>query len=142
MSLSDYRFCLARDHIPKIDSEFPELHEKLQSELKKIVETLTASSTGVSKYQQQERLILNNRLQSFEMKKSKSFFFFQEQGWTTRPFSNLVSIAELFSHKTGILMDRESKRRKTLLFKWLEDNWEACLPYAQRLDLEYEQTSN
>jgi uncharacterized protein YbdZ (MbtH family) len=34
-------------------------------------------------------------------------------------------------------MDREAKRRKSVLFKWLEDNWTELRPLVQELELTF-----
>jgi hypothetical protein len=116
MSVSDPRFCAARNHLLKLDSLRPDLHYEIHVELTKIIQTLSGISTAAAKAQQLDRLLLNYTLQSFDMRTSKSFLFFEERGWSNRRVPELVSIAELFSAKTGILMNREAKRRKTVLF--------------------------
>jgi hypothetical protein len=82
------------------------------------------------------RFLLDESLQNFVMEETRSWSFFQDRGWLKLPVPYLVSIAEVFSRKTSIPMDREAKRRKRLLFQWLEEHWDECLPYAMELELD------
>jgi hypothetical protein len=136
----DLRFAQASDRIAQIDAANPHLRDKIRGELQKLRQTLDPIDprwTGASYYQQQERQILNEALQNFVMEQTRSWSFFKGRGWSELPVPYLVSIAEVFSHKTSIPMDREAKRRKRLLFQWLEEHWDECLPYAEQLELEY-----
>jgi hypothetical protein len=85
--------------------------------------------------------MLDDMLRDFHMESSRAFLFFREKKWTELPMPHLVSIAELFAKEANIAIDREAKRRKGVLFKWLEDNWAAVLPLAEDLRLEFETNS-
>lgn len=52
--------------------------------------------------------------------------------------NELLSIAKCVSEKTSVELDREAKRRKSVLLKWFDDNWDQILPTLQfvRLDIE------
>lgn len=50
----------------------------------------------------------------------------------------LLSTAQIISKKISVELDREAKRRKSVLLKWFDDNWEQILPILQfvRLNIE------
>lgn len=52
--------------------------------------------------------------------------------------NELLSIAQIISEKTSVKLDREATRRKSVLLKWFDDNWDQILPTLQfvRLDIE------
>ncbi len=51
--------------------------------------------------------------------------------------NELLSIAQCVSEKTSVELDREAKRRKSVLLKWFDDNWDQILPTLQfvRMDM-------
>jgi hypothetical protein len=133
------RFARARDRLLAIASTRSELAEKFQTELTRLHECLRANSTGASEYQQQERVMLDGILRDFRMEGSRAHLFFKERKWTDFPMPQLVSIAELLAKEADVPIDREAQRRKLVLFTWLEDNWDALLPWAQELKFEFEE---
>jgi hypothetical protein len=130
---------MARDQLLAIASSHGELAQKLHVELARLLDCLRANSTGASECQQQERVMLDDLLRDFHPENSRPFLFFKENKWTDLAMPQLVSIAELFAKDANIPIDREAKRRKGVLFKWLDDHWDALLPYAQELRLEFDQ---
>jgi hypothetical protein len=40
----------------------------------------------------------------------------------------LVSIAELVAQRLRIKLDRDARRRKTVMIKWFDENWQFILP--------------
>jgi hypothetical protein len=106
--------------------------------LRRLVDTLTLSSTPAADSLQQERRLIDDRIRNFDVNHSKPFVFFQERGWGDLKFPELKSICEVLSQKGRVPMDREAKRRKSVLFKWLEDNWVQLRPLVEELKLVFE----
>jgi hypothetical protein len=48
----------------------------------------------------------------------------------------LLSIATVLATHANIKLDRDAKRRKTVLVKWFEENWPALQPYLDYVVLE------
>jgi hypothetical protein len=48
----------------------------------------------------------------------------------------LVSIAEVIAHKSGIRLDRDARRRKSVMVKWFEENWQVIEPLLSSIVLE------
>jgi hypothetical protein len=75
------------------------------------------------------------------MESSAPYRFFEERNWTKFTVPEMASIGALLGDAAKIGLDREAKRRKAGLFKWLDEHWEACLPFAQRIRLEFPDTA-
>ena len=50
--------------------------------------------------------------------------------------SELISIATLVAQVANIKLDRDAKRRKSVLLKWFEENWGAIYPNLGYIALE------
>ena len=48
----------------------------------------------------------------------------------------LLSIAMVLSQNCSIKLDRDAKRRKSVLIKWFEENWTTLAPYLDYVVLE------
>ncbi|EAX97547.1 hypothetical protein TVAG_006780 [Trichomonas vaginalis G3] len=48
----------------------------------------------------------------------------------------LLSIANVLAQNASIKLDRDAKRRKSVLIKWFEENWNAIQPYLAYVVLE------
>lgn len=48
----------------------------------------------------------------------------------------LLSIANVLAQNAGIKLDRDAKRRKSVLIKWFEENWNAIQPFLAYVVLE------
>ena len=89
-----------------------------------------------------EKLRVFTRLKGFRAKESLV--------WTeiTRRFGNeikhgeLLSIAEVVAANAGVQLDRDAKRRKSVLIKWFEENWFQISPYLNYVILEDKKNQN
>jgi hypothetical protein len=134
MTARDLRFSQASDRIIQIDGANPLLRGKIHAGLLKLRQNLNGHWNSASDSQQRERQLIDSALRNFVMKETRPWEFFQARGWTDLSVPYLVSMAEVFSLKTSIPLDRDSRRRKPLLFHWLEEHWDTCLPYAMELE--------
>jgi hypothetical protein len=48
----------------------------------------------------------------------------------------LLSIAQVLASSAEVKLDRDAKRRKTVLVKWFEENWERIAPFMDYVVLE------
>jgi hypothetical protein len=130
------RFELARDRLNEITKGCPELQACLRDELVSLIWTIQQQTSAASSTIDQERFVLDQRTRNFCLKTSPPWLYFVERGWTQVNQSDLVGLGEILSANTGILMDRECKRRKPLFFKWMDENWEKIRPIADRITVE------
>jgi hypothetical protein len=50
--------------------------------------------------------------------------------------AELLSIAEVLAFRLNLKVDRGAKRRKEVLIKWYDENWDRIAPIWQQLALE------
>jgi hypothetical protein len=115
----------------------PATTTRIQTTLANLLNCLKESSCGASNETKAERIVIDQRLQNFRLKDSRAYQFFEDRKWTELRVPEMVSIGQLFALAAELEMDREAKRRKEVLFRWMEDNWEACRPHAMELQLEF-----
>jgi hypothetical protein len=48
----------------------------------------------------------------------------------------LLSMAQVLAAQANVRLDRDAKRRKSVLIKWFEENWTAVEPFLQYVVLE------
>jgi hypothetical protein len=48
----------------------------------------------------------------------------------------LLTMAEALAKQAKLMLDRDAKRRKTVLIKWFEENWEAIRPHLDQVAFE------
>jgi hypothetical protein len=142
MGSVDPRLSESTAHLSRLVTAHSELSDKIRSELVSLIKCLRGACTAATEYQQQERKNLKEILTGFKMNTSAPFIYFTDRGWANLTVPELVSIAELFANEAGIPIDRESKRRKEVLFKWFSDNWDQCEPVANDLVLEWARDQN
>jgi hypothetical protein len=71
---------------------------------------------------------IQRRLNGFNWKKSQAWRHLSFQFGPTLTQEELVSIAELIAHRTGIRLDRDARRRKMVMLKWFEEHWTVIQP--------------
>jgi hypothetical protein len=54
----------------------------------------------------------------------------------------LLSMAQVLASHANIKLDRDAKRRKSVLIKWFEENWTAIEPFLQFVVLEDARSSH
>ena len=73
-------------------------------------------------YREQQRV--KKRLKDFEYRDSRAWTFLCQRFGPRVGQTELQSIAELISGTQQIKLDRDAKRRKVVLVKWFEENWD------------------
>lgn len=66
---------------------------------------------------------VENRLSGFDYKESPAWYAIREQFTSDVKQVHLRRIAEHIAQKLQINLDRDAKRRKTVLLKWFDENW-------------------
>jgi hypothetical protein len=133
------RYAIARGHIQELCAGNPEVGERVRAWLQRVAETLEQGPSRASVALHQERQSINGRIHNFAFSSSAPYRFFEQRGWTQLTFPELVAVGEVIGHETHITMDREAKRRKPVLFKWLDDNWSRMKEYAEKMELFFDE---
>jgi hypothetical protein len=96
---------------------------------------LTGEMAPVSAANEQENLGIRDRIKDFDIEQSEPYKAFEERGLSGVKLPILVTLAGVLAGDAGITMDREAKRRKLVLFKWLADNWAVLAPHLAHVTL-------
>ena len=76
------------------------------------------------------------RLRGFNPKDNQAWYQITQKFGTNIKQPELLSIAEVCANSAGIKLDRDAKRRKSVLVKWFQENWMRIQPYLNFVILE------
>lgn len=79
---------------------------------------------------------VNMRLSNFDVKNSNIVAELYKRFGSDIRHKELLAVADVVSQKAEIKIDRDAKRRKKVLFKWFEENWELIHPLLDFVVLE------
>lgn len=82
-----------------------------------------------------EQKRIQDRMNDFDIKESRAYKEFERRGWNKLPQTVLKSIAQVIEEQAKISLDRESKRRRTILIKWFDDHFDLISPFLNRINL-------
>jgi hypothetical protein len=86
---------------------------------------------------QRERVLLSTRMKGFDPRQSPAGRALEELYGKTN-FASLLSLARICAAYLGIEVDRSATRRRAVLLKWFDENWEALEPFCrQRVQIVY-----
>jgi len=88
-----------------------------------------------------EKARIRNRLAGFKPKESPVWEYMTDRFGAEMNQSKLLALAEMISTQLSIPLDRDAKRRKTVLIKWYHDNWAMILPYIDKIQPEFVDSS-
>lgn len=83
-----------------------------------------------------EKERIAGRLQGFNPKDNPAWHQITQRFGANIKQPELLSIAEVLAQNAGIKLDRDAKRRKTVLIKWFSENWDRVVPYLDYVVLE------
>ncbi|KAH0788594.1 hypothetical protein GPJ56_007276 [Histomonas meleagridis] len=83
-----------------------------------------------------EKERINDRLHGFDPKDNIAWKEITKRFGTNIKQPELLSIAEVLANYANVKLDRDAKRRKTVLIKWFSENWPLISPYLHYVVLE------
>ena len=83
-----------------------------------------------------EKKRIKARLGEFHPKESIVWSEIRRRFGNKLKHGELLSIAEVTSAFARVFLDRDAKRRKSVLIKWFEENWATLSPYLSYVVLE------
>jgi hypothetical protein len=131
------RYQHARNHLVDLSGSDAAACPKIRAHLQQLLSNLACESSGASEALQLERSQIDSRIKDFDLLTSLPYQRFQERGWDAMKFPELVSVCEILAREAGVTIDREAKRRKTVLYKWLADNWAVLDPQIDCIELKF-----
>ena len=94
--------------------------------------TAPAFENGVTK--EKERIA--NRLANFHPKDTVVWREITQRFGSSIKQPELLSIATVLAQNANIKLDRDAKRRKSVLIKWFQENWQIIRPFLDYVVLE------
>jgi hypothetical protein len=82
--------------------------------------------------------VIQERLHNFNYLDCAAYQEFTLRQWSKLKFPEICSICELLAEQARVNMDREAKRRKEVLFKWLDENWVKVSPHLGAVRFVYD----
>lgn len=87
-----------------------------------------AKRATLARYAEEERERVKRRMGGFDWKTSIAWQELTAQFGNKLSHDELISIAELVSVHARLKLDRDAKRRKTVLIKWFQEHWMIIYP--------------
>ena len=115
--------------------------DKLGNELNSFVRLLNGTEIAVSRQTQSERIKITEKTKDFNWKGTPAAEYFQAKGWNNLQKIELGGIIEIvvrgISQTRPIKIDREVRRRKSVMLAWFDRNFDEIKPYLDQVNLLY-----
>ena len=89
-----------------------------------------------------EKLRISSRMQGFDPKDNDVWRHITQRFGANVKQPELLSIATVVAQNANVKLDRDAKRRKSVLIKWFQENWSTISPYLDFVVLEDSQNPN
>lgn len=137
--MADDRLEKAMTNILKLTKSSCGNIQEINSHLKRLIQNLEMKQEDLITQTEFERNKLTDRLSNFDFVRSRAWKVIKQKGWDTLNQKELLSIASILASKCNISLDREAKRRKPILVKWFDENFDIIAPIFNCIQLEYEE---
>jgi hypothetical protein len=133
----DIRYIEAKSHLLELARESTDTLTQVHTQLERLLRELRHEETGCALQTSQERQKIDQRIANFAYEKSAAWQEISARHWDSLRQSELLSIAQVLGNKLGIEVDREAKRRKSVLVKWFDENLMRLRPLFDYIDVDY-----
>ena len=134
--MTDNRYLHAKKEIMNLIEKNPTASASINRHLLHFISSMRFIETGCI---QHERHRIDERIRNFEYERSEAWAELRRRGWDQLSQAELLSIAQLLGKKLGIELDREAKRRKSILVKWFDENLTALRSRMGNITLVFEE---
>jgi hypothetical protein len=134
--MDESRYCIAKARLNDLVDSNISLTQAIFSRLKELVAVLNNPESGENELQLRDRQEIDQRIRGFDFRKSIPFQRLEEKGYGHLKFSELLSMSEVIAQRASLSLDRQAKRRKRVLFKWLADHWQIIEPHFERMEIQ------
>jgi hypothetical protein len=83
-----------------------------------------------------EKERIAQRLEGFNPRENQAWKEITQRFGPSIKHPELLSMAKVLANHAKLKLDRDAKRRKTVLLKWFEENWAALQPFLDYVALE------
>ena len=114
------------------DASFQRLQIPFESSdllLSQITSTIAPLPSNPESGSNRERERISSRLEGFNPRDNPVWREITHRFGSNIKQPELLSIANVLSQSARIKLDRDAKRRKTVLIKWFQENWTSIYPY-------------
>lgn len=122
---------------PNIASMFMTLCQQPDPNIQHLISSLNPNPNDGNK----EKERITNRLSGFNPKDNVAWREITSRFGNNIKQQELLSIANVLANSASLKLDRDAKRRKCVLIKWFEENWQAIFPFLDYVVLEEAQHS-
>jgi hypothetical protein len=81
------------------------------------------------------RHVTRRKDSDFSYEESRAYRTFESRDWHRLRLPEYVAIATILAQRTQLTIDRDSKRKKNVLFQWMEAHWDVLAPWVEVLQL-------
>ena len=85
----------------------------------------------IHRNQSPEKERIKQKLAGFDPQTSLAVLYIHQQFGNDISHAKLTELARFASEQAHVMLDRDSKRRKSMLLKWFHDNWLKLSQYVQ-----------
>ena len=110
--------------------KFPSISDLLASPV-----TEKSKKSTSPRYAEEERERVKRRISGFDWRQSIAWQELTAQFGAKLTHTELISVAELVSSHIRLKLDRDAKRRKTVLIKWFQEHWMSIYPILGMISL-------
>ena len=119
--MDDGRLEQAKNAILALVERNPALHAPIARHIANFCASIY-SMDSCSPQTAHERIRIDHRIRNFDYERSEAWEELRRRGWDQLSQTELLSLALVLSRKLNIGIDREAKRRKSILVKWFDEN--------------------
>jgi hypothetical protein len=116
----------------------PEAAEGILTEINNLVDTLMRETSAASDVLLHEQQLIAQRVRDFSVTDSRPWHYFVSCNMDKLSVKEFVTIGRAMAAEAHLNIDREAKRRKEVLFRWMDDNWDKIVPILPTLRYEWD----
>lgn len=130
--------CIAQqpDQLPVVQDRLRRLIRELERRFQPAQASSSVEMEIGKRATELERRKVDRRLEGFTPTTSRAWREICERYGSGLNQTELLSLAEVISIHLGLKVDRDAKRRKEVLIKWFDENFDQILPFLDHVILE------
>ena len=122
--------------VPQQAAGYPQMNQYQDGKQNFVTQAQQPEDHQISETANKEKRRIAQRLYGFNPKDNPAWYQITQKFGSNLKQPELLSIAEVCATSAHIKLDRDAKRRKSVLIKWFEENWPRISPYLNYVILE------
>ena len=124
------------DQLPMMQDHLQRLIQELNRRFRPASAARINEQEAVKRSNDLERRRVDRRLEGFNITNSRAWKEICQRYGPSLNQTELLSLAEVISMNLSLKVDREAKRRKEVLIKWYDENFDEIRPFLDYVILE------